>query len=122
MKKEERIASSGTVLFIQLLNSLPGKQRQRFVLRQCFICRILKICQQAEVQVLIPICEKPDFQRLYQVLDVLSAYEHGRDHGKGTRLRRDPFGVVHSRQLMRGHQQRSQPVNQIHRQLACAQY
>ena len=73
------------------------------------------------MQIVVPICQEPDFQRIDQILDVLSACEHSRDHHQSTRFRRDPFGEVHSRQRMRRRQQRGQPVHHGHRQLACAQ-
>ncbi len=83
MKEEENIAFDAPVLFIQLFDALPGQIDQRLVLRQRFGGRIPKISEQAEVQVLIPICQEPDFQRLDQSRDVLRAREHSRDHHEG---------------------------------------
>jgi hypothetical protein len=73
------------------------------------------------VQVVIPICQEPDFQGLDQVLDVAEAREHRRDHHQGARFRRNSFGEVHSRKWMRFHKQRGEPVHQRHRQPARAQ-
>ena len=50
-----------------------GQLQQRFVLRQRFRVRVLKIGQQAEAQIVVPIGQEPDFQRLDQILDVLRA-------------------------------------------------
>jgi hypothetical protein len=70
MKEEERIAVAAPVLFIQRFDALPGQVHQRLVLRQRLCGSIPKISEQAEVQVLTPICEEPDFQRLDQSRDV----------------------------------------------------
>ena len=100
------------VLFIELFDSLPGQPQQRFVLRQRFFERVSKVGQQAEVQMVVPICQETDFQRIDQILDVLNAREHSRDYHQSARFRRNPFGEVHSRQRMRRRQQRGQPVHQ----------
>ena len=121
MKEEENVAFRTPVLFIQLFDSLPGQPQQRFVLRQRFFERVSKIGQQAEVEMVVPICQETDFQRIDQILDVLRACEHSRDYHQSTRFLRDPFGEVHSRQRMRRRQQRGQPVHHGHRQMACAQ-
>ena len=49
------------------------------------------------MQVLVPIGQEPDFQRLDQILDVLRAGEHRRDHDQSARFRRNP-----SEKSMRG--------------------
>ena len=85
-------------------NSLLGQPQKRFVLRQRFFDGVAEISQQTEVEVVIPICQEADFQRLDQVLDVLSAGEHRRDHDQGARFRRDSSGKVHSRQQVRRRQ------------------
>ncbi len=71
MKEEKRVAFCIRVLFIQLFDPLPGQPQQRLVLRNRFLERIPEIRQQAEVQVVVPIGQEPDFQRLDQILDVL---------------------------------------------------
>ena len=121
VEKEERGARRVPVLVVQLLDPLPGQPQQLPVLRDRFLVRIQEIRQQAEVQVVIPIRQEPDFQGLDQGLDVAGAREHRRDHHQGARFRRDPFGEVHSRQRMRLHQQRGEPVHQRDRQPAGAQ-
>ena len=73
------------------------------------------------MQVVVPIRQEPDLQRLRQILDVLSAPQHGRDHHQGAEFRRDPTGEVHPWQQVRRRQQRRQPVHQSHGELACAQ-
>jgi len=70
VEKEESIAFCAPVLFIQLFDPLPGQLQQRLVFRSRLLVRVPEISQQAEVQVLVPVCEEPDFQRLDQVLDV----------------------------------------------------
>ena len=121
MEKEENIVFSTPVLSIQLFDFLSGQQQKRFVLRYRFLTRIQKISQQTEVQILILVGQKPDFNRLNQVLNVLSAREHRRDHGQSTRFRRNSFGEVHFRQGLRRGQQRSQPVHKHYCQVACAE-
>ncbi len=112
MEKEEGIASGMTVLGIQLFDPLPGKPQQRFVLSQRFLLCVSKIGQQAEVQVSVPICQEPHFKRLDQVLYILRAYEHRRNHGQRAEFRWDPFGEVHAWQRMGCRQQRRQPIHQ----------
>ena len=73
------------------------------------------------MQVVVPVCQEPDFQGLDQVLDVAGAREHRRDHHQGARFRWDSFGEVHSRQRPWRRQQGGQPVHQRHRQPAGAQ-
>jgi 2-oxoglutarate ferredoxin oxidoreductase subunit alpha len=104
MEEEKSIAFSSPVFFIQLFDFVPGQLQKRFVLRHRFLNRIPKISQQTEVQIFILIRQEPDFKRFDQILDVLSAYEHSRDYGQGTRFRRNSFGEVHFRQRMRGRQ------------------
>ena len=70
MKEEESVAFRAPVLFIQLVDSRPGQQQQRLVLRQRFLVRVPKIGQQAEVQDCVPVRQEPDFKRLDQILDV----------------------------------------------------
>jgi hypothetical protein len=121
VKEEERVAPFTPVLFIQPFDPLPGQPQQRLVLRNRFLARVPEIRQQAEVQVVVPICQEPDLQGLDQVLDVAGARKHRRDHHQGARFRRDSFGKVHSRQRPWRHQQGGQPVHQRHRQPAGAQ-
>ena len=104
MEKEEGIAFCTPVLFIQLFDPLPGQPQQRLVLRKGFLPCVPEIRQQTEVQVLVPIRQKPNFQRLDQILDVLRAREHRRDHGQGAQFRRNSSDKVHSRQQMRRRQ------------------
>ncbi len=73
MEKEEHVAMSIPVLFIELFDPFPGKLHQRLVLGQRFLAGVGKISQQAEVQVIVTICQEPDFERLDQILNVLSA-------------------------------------------------
>ena len=120
MKQEENIAFGVPVLFIQRFDSLPGQPQERLVLRQGFCVRIAKISQQAEVQVLVPICQEPDFKRLDQTRDVLRAREHSRHHHEGPRFRGNSGGKVQARQWLRRHQQRRQPVHQGDSQLTGA--
>ena len=121
MEKEEGIASGTTVLGIQLFDPLPGKPQQRFVLRQRFLLGVSKIGQQAEVQVIVPICQEPHFKRLDQILYILRAHEHRRNHDQRAEFRRDPFGEVHARQRMGCRQQRRQPIHQGNGKLTYAQ-
>ena len=74
MEEKERVASCAPVFFVQLFDSVPGQQQQRLVLRQRFLVRVPKIGQQAEVQVLVPVRQEPDFKRLDQILDVLERW------------------------------------------------
>jgi len=97
MKEKEHIALCTSVLFIQFNDSFLGQPQQRLVLRNRFLGRVSKISQQAKVQVFITICQKPNFKRLDQILDVLSAHKHSRDHHESSRFRRNSFGEVHSR-------------------------
>ena len=101
MKEEECVAFYAPIFFIQLLDSLLGQPQQCPVLRHCFRVCVPEISQQTEVQVLVPICQKTNFKRLDQVLDVFSAREHGRDHHQCSRFRRNSFTKVHSRQHVR---------------------
>ena len=109
------------VLFIQLFDALPGQIHQQLVLRLRLFGRIPKISEQAEVQVLVPICQEPDFQRFHQSRDVLRAREHSRDHHEGAKFPRNSFGEVQARQRLWPHQQRRQPVYQGYRQMTGAQ-
>src|SRR4030042_5596461 len=120
-QKEESIAFSSPVFYIQLFDFFPYQPQQRFVLRNRFLVRVLKISQQAEVQVVVLICKEPDFKRLDQILDILSAYEHSRDHDQSTQFRRNSHGEVHSRQHTRRRQQSHQPVHQGYGQMTTAQ-
>ena len=121
VEKEERIALCVHVLLVQLFDPLPGQPQQLLVLRDRFLVRIREIRQQAEAQVVIPIRQEPDFQRLDQGLDVAGAREHRRNHHQRARFRRNAFGEVHSRQRMRYHKLRGDPVHQRDRQPAGAQ-
>ena len=73
------------------------------------------------MQVRISISQEPDFERLDQILDVASIGEHGRNHHQCARLGSNAGGEIHSRQRVRRHQQRRQPVHQRHRQLTACQ-
>ncbi len=121
MKQEEDVVAAAGVLRIQRLDPLPGQLQQRRVLGQRLLGRVAQVGQQAEVQVVVAIGQKPDFQRLDQVLDVARAGEHGRDHHQRARCRRDARGEVHARQRMRRRQQGDQPVHQRDRELAGGQ-
>jgi len=66
VKEEERVAFYTPVLLIQLLDSLWASQPAA-VLRHRFCLGIAEISHQTEVQVLTPICQKPDFKRLDQI-------------------------------------------------------
>src|SRR5438128_809400 len=61
MKKKERIAFGSRVLLVQLVDAILGKPQQRLIFRKCFIERISKIRQQAEVEILVPIGQEADF-------------------------------------------------------------
>ena len=109
------------VLCVQVVDSLPCEPQQGLVLGQRFGGRIPKIGQQAEMQMVVPIGEEPDLQRLDQAFDAFGAGEHRRDHHQRARLRRQPPRKVHSRQGARRHEQRRHPVHHPHGQLAGGQ-
>jgi len=111
MKQEEGSAFWTRVLPVQLFDSLLGQPQQRFVLRQRFFDGVAKISEQTEVEVVIPICQEADFQCLDQVLDVLSAREHRRNHHQSSNSW-GILGKIHARQRARRRQQRRQPVHQ----------
>ncbi len=121
MEEEEGAAVSVPVLLVQLLDLLPREPEERLVLRKRLLARVREVRQQAEVQMLVPIRQEPDLQRLDQILDVLRARDHRRDHDERARFRGNPRGEVHSRQQVRPGEQRGQPVHQGDRQLARAQ-
>jgi hypothetical protein len=74
------------------------------VLGERFLPGVAKIGQQAEVQVFIAIGQKPDFQRLDQILDVRGAGQHRRHHHQRARVGGMPSESP-SGQGMRRHQQ-----------------
>ena len=115
------VPAAAAVFFVQFLDPGAGELQQRPVLGERFLVRIPKIGQQAEVQSSIPVREKPDFQRLDQILDVARAGEQGRDDHQSARCRRDAFREVHSGQCMRRDEQSCQPVHQPHCQLTDGQ-
>ena len=121
MKQEEAIPPRARVPGVQPLDAPARQPQERPVVRERFRRRVTKIRQQAEVQVVVPVRQEPDFQRLDQAFDALRAGQHGRNHHQSARFRRNPSGEIQSRQQVRRHQQRRPPVHQRHRQLACAQ-
>ncbi len=117
-----RLIAVGRVFLVQRRNPLLGQLQQCCVLRKCFLVRVHKIGQQAEVQVLVAIGQKPHFQRFDQLLDAGRAGEQGRHHHQRARLRRDALGEVHAGQWLRRHQQAGEPVHQRPGQLTGRQH
>ncbi len=121
-EKDAAGAACATAVFlIQFVDPRPRQLEQRLVLGQRFQRCVAKIGQQAKVQVRIAIAEKPDFERLDQMLDVAGAGQHGRHHHQSARVWRNACGEVHPGQAMRRHQQDCQPVHQGHGQLTDAE-
>ena len=125
VKQEKSIAFDAAfgipVLFIQLLDPVARQQQQRLVLRQRFVLRVAKIGQQAKLQALIPVRQEPDFKRLDQMLDVLRACEHGRNHNQRAAVRRNAPGKVQARQLPGRRQQGRHPIDERNCQMTGAQ-
>ena len=106
---------------VQLVYARARQLHQRCVLGERLQVRVAQIGHQAEVQAVIPIRQKADFQRLDQILDARCTGKHGRNHHQRARLRWDSCREVHSGQRMRRDHQGCQPVHQRHGQLTCAQ-
>ncbi|KFB67215.1 MAG: hypothetical protein CAPSK01_003332 [Candidatus Accumulibacter vicinus] len=70
------------------------------------------------MQALVAIRQEADLQRLDQLFDVPGAAEQRRHHHQRTRVCRYPQREIHPRQGMWRHQQRRQPVDQCHGQVA----
>jgi hypothetical protein len=70
------------------------------------------------MQALVAIRQEADLQRLDQLFGVPGAAEQRRHHHQRTRAGRYPQREVHPWQRMRRHQQRRQPVDQRHGQVA----
>jgi hypothetical protein len=125
MEEEEEVTPDPgpvtAVLRVQLADPRPGQNDQRIVLGERLLPGIAKIGQQAEVQAFIAICQKPDFQRLDQILHAGSAGKHRRDDDQSACVGRDTFAEIHSGQGMRRHEQRCQPVHQRYAQLTGSQ-
>ena len=110
------------VFLVQLGNSGLGQRQQRRICNERFLRRIAKIGQQGKIQTGIAISQKPDFQRLDQILNACSAGQHGWHHHQRLERRRNAGGKIHARQRFGRHQQCGQPINQRHRQLAARQH
>ena len=92
-----RRALATPVLSIELIDTHRCQAKQRLVLRKRFLVGVRKIGQQSEVQVRVAIGQEPDFKRLDQILDVVSAGEHGWNHHQCPRLRSNSRREIHSR-------------------------
>ena len=125
MEEEEEVipdaAPVSAVLLVQLADPLARQFQQRCVLGERFLASVAEIGQQAEVQAFIAIRQKPDFQRLDQLLHSGRAGKHRRDDDQGACVGRDAFAEIHSRQGVRRHEQRCQPVHQRYAQLTGSQ-
>jgi hypothetical protein len=122
MEEEEDVPPRPPRAYFSLSSSIrrPCQLQQRSVGGERFLPGVAKIGQQAEVQVLIAIRQKPDLQRLDQLLDVRLAGEHGRHHHQRPRdgpgcLRRSPSWAAAAASPAG-----RQPVHQRHGQLADA--
>ncbi len=120
MEKKKPVADLIPVLIIQLFDFTAGQPRQRFVLRQYLLVRVSKISQKGKVEVVVPIRQEPNFQRLGQVIDVFIAHEHCRDHNKRPRFRRNPAGEIQTRERMRSRKQGHRPIHKRDRQVGRA--
>ena len=121
MEKEEYVAMSTPVCAIELFDLLSCKPHLRFVLWQRFLVSVDEISQQPEVQVVVTVCQEPDLEGLDQILDVLSAGQHGRYNHQGVEFRRNSLGEIHARQPVRRNHQCRQPVHQGKGKMAEAQ-
>jgi 3',5'-cyclic AMP phosphodiesterase CpdA len=117
-----RLIAASRVFLVQRRNPLLGQLQQRLVLGKCFLRRVRKIGQQAEVQMCVPIGQKPHLERFDQLLDAGGAGEQGRHHHQRAHLRRDACGEVHAGQGLRRHQQAGEPVHQRPGQLTGRQH
>ena len=108
----------GPVLRVQALDAIAGELEQGFVLGQRLGGRIREVGQQAEVQVVVPVGEEADFQRLDQALDVRRASQHRRHDHQRPRLRRQTPLKGHSRQRAGRDEQRRKPVHHVRCELA----
>ena len=100
MKQEKNIAGRAAVLFVQRLYALPGQQQERFVPGRFLLGGVTEVGKQAKPQVVVPVCQEPDFQGIGEMSDMFGARQHGRDHDQSGRFGRNPLGEVHSRQRM----------------------
>ncbi len=80
--------------------------------------RVAKVRQQAEPQVFIPVGEIVYFQRFHQVADVAMTDEDRRNGHQGAEFGWNTLREIQSRQPVRLDQQRRQPIDESHTQMA----
>ena len=98
MEQEESIGRARRVLRVQLFDSIARTPQKRLVLAQRFLRRIGEIRQQAEMQVVVAIAEKPDFERFEKLVDPVfggqeaSGSRRGCGIGAGSRREKSILG------------------------------
>ena len=122
MEQEESISRARCVPRVQLFDSIARTPQKRLILAQRFLRRIGKVRQQAEMQVVITIAEKPDFERFEQLVDPVFGSQKRRDHDEAAERRRKPIREIHPGQRVRSRQQGREPVCKCRRELAGAEH
>jgi hypothetical protein len=84
----------------------------------CSSAGVVEIGQQREVQVRVAVREEAHLERIDQRLDAGRVAEHRRHDDQRARLGRDAVRIVHPRQRLRLDEQRDEPVDERHRELA----
>ena len=95
MEEEETVDVPRAVSFVQQLDSVARAAQQRLVFRKRFLLRIAEIRQQAEMQVLVPICQKSHFERFKELINLFNAAQERRNHDEGAQVRRQSVREVH---------------------------
>ena len=120
MEQEERATHSAAVLPVERFDRLARHIEQSLVWRSGLDRRIRKIRQQAEMEILAVVRQKPHLQCLDQAGETLRAGQHRRNHHQCARRGRNASRKVHFRQQVRAHHHRRQPVHQGDCQVSCA--
>src|SRR5271154_2512264 len=83
--------------------------------------RVSKISQEAKLQVVIPVRQKPNFKRLTQSFNTLSAGEQSRHHNQCAAVWWNSLRKIQTRQQLRRRHQGRYPVDQRDCKMTSAQ-
>ena len=101
----------------------PGSRllQQVIVAGGMFFGSVGKIGQQREVEIVVPVGQESNFQRLHEFVDLPGVGDDRGDRHDRAVLRRDSRGKIHPRQDARTHQQHDRPIDERDCQLARAE-
>ncbi|MCY1211353.1 hypothetical protein D3C76_1208460 [compost metagenome] len=121
MEQEESVHGRLGVLAVQCFDAFPRQVLQLGILFLDLGTGIQEVAQQGEMQVVVAVGQKADFEAFAELVDVLGAANQGGYYHQGACLGGEALAVIQTWELVRSHAQGNQPVHQADRQPACHQ-